>query len=166
MTDYYDDLCRAVRRRGHAASNANDIVHDLYVRLRDRRTDLAGKSSLRAFLTRAAVNLGLDRFRRESFEARLFSGTEEEAAGVASPVRDPDMALDLPRRLARMRDAIMEMPLRQRRVFIASRIGNLPPDEIACRFGISRNMVDRHLRKALMHCIDRLDALDNEADGI
>ncbi len=49
ITDYYDELCRAVRRRGHASSNANEIVHDLYVRLKERRTDLEGKSSLRAF---------------------------------------------------------------------------------------------------------------------
>lgn len=160
ITDYYDELCRAVRRRGHVSSNANEIVHDLYVRLKDRRTSLENKSSLRAFLTRAAINLGLDRFRRERFEAKLFSGTEEEAVSVISQAADPDIALDMPRRLACLRDAIMELPLRQRRIFIAHRIGNLPPDEIAIRFGITRNMVDRHLRKALMHCLIRLDELD------
>ncbi|HWT62944.1 MAG TPA: RNA polymerase sigma factor [Ochrobactrum sp.] len=160
ITDYYDDLCRAVRRRGHASSNANEIVHDLYVRLKERRTDLEGKSSLRAFLTRAAINLGLDRFRRENLEARLFSGTEEEAANIVSSDTNPDLALDMPRRLACLRDAIMELPLRQRRVFIAHRIGNLSPDEIANRFGITRNMVDRHLRKALIYCLNRLDELD------
>jgi RNA polymerase sigma-70 factor (ECF subfamily) len=149
ITDYYDELCRAVRRRGHVSSNANEVVHDLYVRLKDRRTDLQGKSSLRAFLTRAAINLGLDRFRRERFEAKLFCGTEDEAANIASKDANPDLALDMPRRLACLRDAIM-----------AHRIGNLSPDEIAIRFGITRNMVDRHLRKALMHCLLRLDELD------
>lgn len=160
ITDYYDELCRAVRRRGHTSSNANEVVHDLYVRLKERRTDLQGKSSLRAFLTRAAINLGLDRFRRERFEAKLFCGTEDEAANIASKDANPDLALDMPRRLACLRDAIMELPLRRRRVFIAHRIGNLSPDEIAIRFGITRNMVDRHLRKALMHCLLRLDELD------
>lgn len=160
ITDYYDELCRAVRRRGHVSSNANEIVHDLYVRLKERRTDLEGKSSLRAFLTRAAINLGLDRFRREHFEAKLFSGTEEEAANIVSRDANPDLTLDMPQRLACLRDAIMELPLRQRRVFIANRIGNLQPDEIAIRFGITRNMVDRHLRKALIYCLIRLDELD------
>ncbi len=160
IADYYDDLCRAVRRRGHVSSNANEIVHDLYVRLKDRKTDIQGKSSLRAFLTRAAINLGLDRFRRERFEAKLFSGSEEEVAHIAGATADPDIALDMPRRLACLRDAIMELPLRQRRIFIANRVSNLPPDEIAIRLGITRNMVDRHLRKALMHCLIRLDELD------
>ncbi|MCL8000077.1 RNA polymerase sigma factor [Brucella sp. 21LCYQ03] len=160
ITDYYDELCRAVRRRGHVSSNANEIVHDLYVRLKDRKTDLEGKSSLRAFLTRAAINLGLDRFRREQLEARLFSGTAEEAANIISADTDPDIALDMPQRLNCLRNAIMELPYRQRRIFIAHRIGNLPPDEIAVRFGITRNMVDRHLRKALIHCLYRLDELE------
>ncbi|MGU3575042.1 RNA polymerase sigma factor [Brucellaceae bacterium C25G] len=160
IASYYDELCYAVRRRGHASSTANEIVHDLYVRLKDRKTDLQGKSSLRAFLIRAAVNLGLDRFRRERFEAKLFSGSEEEAANIVSSSDNPDIALDMPRRLACLRDAIMELPLRQRRIFIAHRISNLPQDEIAIRFGITRNMVDRHLRKALMHCLSRLDELD------
>lgn len=160
ITDYYDELCRAVRKRGHASSNANEIVHDLYVRLKDRRTNLEGKSSLRAFLIRAAINLGLDRFRRQQLEARLFSGTQEEAANIASGDANPDSALDMPARLNCLRDAIMELPYRQRRIFIAHRIGNLPPDEIATRFEISRNMVDRHLRKALIHCLCRLDELD------
>lgn len=160
ITDYYDELCRAVRRRGHTSSNANEIVHDLYVRLKDRRTDLQGKSSLRAFLTRAAINLGLDRFRRERLEAKIFSGTEDEAANISSEEANPDIALDMPQRLHCLRDAIMELPFRQRRIFIASRIGNLAPDDIAIRFGITRNMVDRHLRKALIHCLYRLDELD------
>ncbi|MNY73430.1 RNA polymerase sigma factor [compost metagenome] len=51
----------------------------------------------------------------------------------------------------------MEMSLQRRRVFLANRIGNLSSDEIALRTGISRNMVDRHLRKAYLHCLDRLE---------
>lgn len=160
ITEYYDELCRTVRRRGHASSNANEIVHDLYVRLKDRKTDLEGKSSLRAFLKRAAINLGFDRFRREQFEAKIFSGTQEEAANIIGAETDPDTALDMPQRLNCLRNAIMELPYRQRRIFIAHRIGNLSPDEIAQRFGITRNMVDRHLRKALIHCLYRLDELD------
>jgi RNA polymerase sigma-70 factor (ECF subfamily) len=40
------------------------------------------------------------------------------------------------------------------------RLGNLGPDEIATRLRISRNMVDRHLRRALAHCLMRLAELD------
>jgi len=161
MIAHYSELCSTVQRRGHAA-NVNDIVHDLYVRLRDSKTSLENRASLRTFLMRAAINLGLDRFRRERLEARLFAGSAQEAEQIAAQnTLDPDNILDIPRRLTLLREAIMEMPLKQRRVFIASRIANLSPDEIACRFGITRNMVDRHLRKALIHCLDRLDDLNS-----
>ncbi|WP_227591658.1 sigma-70 region 4 domain-containing protein [Klebsiella aerogenes] len=41
-------------------------------------------------------------------------------------------------------------------MFILHRLHRMPPDEIAARLRISRNMVDRHLRRALAHCLDRL----------
>lgn len=154
---YYDELCAMTRRRGHQAATANEVVHELYVRLVDRRTPLENKSSLRAFLRRACANLGIDRLRRDRFELKLFSGSEEDALAVASDIAAPDANIDLPRRLMILKRAIMEMSLQRRRVFLASRIGNLTSDEIARRTGISRNMVDRHLRKAYLHCLDRLE---------
>ncbi|WP_077501626.1 sigma-70 family RNA polymerase sigma factor [Sinorhizobium sp. A49] len=157
IVTYYDELCVMTRQCGHASATANDVVHELYVRLVDRRTSLEGKSSLRAFLRRACTNLGIDRLRRDRFELKLFSGSEEEALGVASNIAAPDANIDLRRRLSILKTAIMEMSLQRRRVFLANRIGNLSSDEIALRTGISRNMVDRHLRKAYLHCLDRLE---------
>jgi RNA polymerase sigma-70 factor (ECF subfamily) len=36
----------------------------------------------------------------------------------------------------------------------------MDPDEIAGKLHISKNMVDRHLRRALIHCLERLSELD------
>ncbi|TNM63024.1 RNA polymerase sigma factor [Aliirhizobium smilacinae] len=154
---YYDELCGSVRRRGHSPANSQEIVHDVYVRLRQRHSALENKTSLRAFLIRACINLGIDRFRRERFESCLFSGSEQEALQVSAPIASPDQTLDLEHRIGILKVAIMEMSLQRRRVFIASRVGKLPADEIAERMKISRNMVDRHLRKAYLHCLDRLE---------
>lgn len=154
---HYEELCGSVRRRGHSPAHSQEIVHDIYVRLRQRQTTLEGKASLKAFLIRACVNLGIDRFRRQRFEACLFSGSEQEALQVSAPIASPDQGLDLEHRLATLKTAIMEMSLQRRRVFIASRVGNLSADEISQRMKISRNMVDRHLRKAYLHCLDRLE---------
>ncbi len=154
---YYDELCGSVRRRGHNPANIQEIVHDLYIRLRQKDAALENKASLKAFLIRACINLGIDRFRRERFEACLFSGTEQEALAVGAPIASPDHAMDLEHRLGILKAAIMEMSLQRRRVFIASRVGKLSADEIAERMKISRNMVDRHLRKAYLHCLDRLE---------
>jgi RNA polymerase sigma-70 factor (ECF subfamily) len=154
---HYEELCGSVRRRGHTPAIAREIVHDLYVRLRDRHVTIGGKRSLKAFLIRSCVNLGIDRLRRERFETRLFSGDESEALQVSAPLDSADQGLDLHHRLTVLKLAIMEMSLQRRRVFIASRVGKLSADEIAGRLNISRNMVDRHLRKAYLHCLARLE---------
>lgn len=153
---HYEEITAAVRRRGHSRGAALEIVHDLYVSLAGRPDVLRDKRSIGAFLCRAAINLGIDRFRRERFEASLFSGTEEEVASVRMDGEAPDHALDVAARLAVLREAIRELPARRRAIFILHRLHHLSADDIAHRLQISRNMVDRHLRRALTHCLDRL----------
>ncbi len=156
MEDHYVDITNAVRRRGHPSSTARDVVHDLYVKLAAKPDVLQNKRSLKAFLCRAAINLGIDRQRRETKEARLFSGSEREALSVASAGHAPDHALEIEARLAALREAIAELPERRRVVFILHRLHHLTPDQISARLNISRNMVDRHLRRAFAHCLDRI----------
>lgn len=153
---HYAEIKSAVRRRGHSTSMAAEIVHDLYLKLAERPDALEGKRSLKAFLCRAAINLGIDRLRRERFETKLFSGTEEEALAVRADTAAPDYGLAVEARLTILKQAIGELPARQRVVFILHRLHHLEPDAIARRLKISRNMVDRHLRRGLAHCLDRL----------
>lgn len=156
MEAHYADITGAVRRRGHPSSTAREIVHDLYVKLASRPDVLENRRSIKAFLCRAAINLGIDRQRRESKEARLFSGSEREALSVASVGPAPDMALEIEARVAILREAIADLPERRRVVFILHRLHHLTPDQICVKLNISRNMVDRHLRRAFAHCLDRL----------
>lgn len=157
---HYADIKAAVRQRGHSKNAAADIVHDLYIKLAEKPDVLRGKSSIRAFLCRAAINLGIDRLRRSRFEERLFSGDEREALSVPSESAAPDHALQVEARLTVLRLAIAELPVRRRAVFILHRLHGLGPDAIALKLNISRNMVDRHLRRALAHCLSRLLQVD------
>ena len=59
-------------------------------------------------------------------------------------------------RLAILAKAVGELPPRCRDCFILRRFDDLDPDEIAIRMGISRNMVEKHLRQALIYCTARL----------
>ncbi|GLK77703.1 siderophore-interacting protein [Methylopila jiangsuensis] len=157
---HYEEMIAAARHGGRTRAAALDIVHDLYVKLAARPELLAEKRSLGAFLRRAVVNLGVDRFRRERLEGRLFSGTEDEAAAVAASSPAPDQALDADRRIAFLRRVIGDLPPRQRAAFVLHRMHGLSSAEIAGRLGISRNMADRHLRRAFAHCLDRLAEFD------
>ena len=84
IEEHYEELKAALRRRGHGPETAVDIVHDVYVKFAENPDSLKRAHSLRAFLARAAINLGIDRARRAGFEQRLFSGTDEESLSVAA----------------------------------------------------------------------------------
>ncbi|MEM9629842.1 MAG: RNA polymerase sigma factor [Pseudomonadota bacterium] len=153
---YYNDIARAVGSRTNSQGGALDVVHDLYVKLAANPEVLREKRSIRAFLCRAAINLGIDKYRREQFEANLFSSIETEENTFTTETASPDHRIETEARIRILRDAIGELPARRRAVFILHRLHHLGPDEIAMKLNISRNMVNRHLRRALAHCLDRL----------
>ncbi|MCM2398059.1 sigma-70 family RNA polymerase sigma factor [Rhizobium sp. S95] len=157
---YYDDLRNAVGKRGIPQVHATEVVHDLYVALSRHPESLEGKTSLRAFLIRAAVNLCIDRGRRVAFENRLF--TLLDAQALAVPMRSFTVysRIDLRKRILVLKNAIAELPHQCRIVFIAYRIGGLSKDEIASSLGIKRRMVDRHIRNALLSCLEKTQSLD------
>lgn len=157
---YYNDIARAVGSRFNSQVSTLDIVHDLYVKLAAQPEALHGKRSIKAFLCRAAVNLSTDRYRREQFERNLFSPIDAEDQTICMTSVSPDYRLETEARIRILRDAIAELPVRRRAVFILHRLHNLTPDEIASKLNISRNMVNRHLRRALAHCLDCLIEMD------
>lgn len=157
---YYDDLRQAVRKRGLRHVNATEIVHDLYVLLSCDPARIEGKTSLKAFLIRAAVNLGIDRARRITFENRLFSLLDEQAMAVPARTVSAERSVDLSRRINVFKQAICDLPHQCRLVFIAYRIGGMSKDEIAGQLGIKRRMVDRHIRNALVFCLQRMEPLE------
>lgn len=157
---YYDDLQQAVRRRGLAPGQTWDIVHDLYLQLARNPEKLAGKSSIRAFLIRAAVNLGIDRARRTAFETRIFSMLDEQAITVPSHQLSAEDRISMRQRIVALKNAIAELPHQCRTVFIAYRIGGMSKDEIAESLCIKRRMVDRHIRNALLSCLAKTEMFD------
>ena len=160
---YYREIIRAVGRRGVDQTLSHDVVHDLYIKLAGSNYRLEHKSSIKAFLIRAAVNLGFDRMRRAAFETRLFAQLDRSAEAIATQQQAPGQTLDLRKRLAALRAAIQALPPTCRRVFIAHRVGQIPRDDIAAAMGITRGSVDRHLRHAVLHCLEEMDRFDEPA---
>ncbi|MBO9112128.1 sigma-70 family RNA polymerase sigma factor [Agrobacterium sp. S2/73] len=156
IVEHYSDIIKAVGGRNRSDGAAREIVHDLYVKLALQPDALSGKRSIKAFLCRAASNMRIDRIRREQFESRLFSGSDEDARGMIATDSAPDQGLDVEARLAILKQAIADLPEKRRTAFVLHRLHHFTPDQIASKLKISRNMVDRHLRRALSHCLDRL----------
>ena len=160
---YYDEIRAAMRRRGATPTVATEIVHDLYVKLSGNPQPLVAARSIKAFLIRAAINLGIDRARRLAFEQSLFAVLDAGAEAVAQRQDTPvDARLDMPKRIAFLRRTILSLPPQCRNVFIAHRLMGMGKEAIADALGIRRRMVDRHLRKAMLHCLEEMDRFDRD----
>jgi RNA polymerase sigma factor (sigma-70 family) len=150
----YGELLRFARRRLGGAHAADDLVQEACLRF--TRVGDGGIASPRAFLYRILANLVLDHQRRQIRQP--IDALDHLDAADSSP--DAETALIWRERLAILSRAVEELPPRCRECFVLRRFDDLSQDEIARRMGISRNMVEKHLRTATLHCARRLRETD------
>jgi RNA polymerase sigma-70 factor (ECF subfamily) len=150
---YYGELRAFARRKVGNATTAEDLVQEACLRLASTQTETIDNP--RAFLYRVVGNLVIDHRRKERTRTRnLVSLTNDVDVHDETP--NVERQLVAKQRLAILSRAITELPLRCRECFVMRRFDGLDQDEIARRMGISRNMVEKHLRLAVTHCAIRL----------
>ncbi len=105
----------------------------------------------RAYLFQIAKSVARLTIIRQSRDRALSTPLED---GLAVPCKRPDQEQIVAGRqhLIIMEREIESLPKRCQQVFVLSRIHGLSNGEIAARLGISRNMVEKHIIKALLHC--------------
>lgn len=129
---------------------APDLVQETFVRaLRYEKLDEI--ADMRAFLRATAANLSRDHARRRETEGRHMA-PGESGDDHASDAAAPDILFDASEKTALLLAAVNALPPKCRQVFIMRRFEDLSQQEIAERLGISRNMVEKHLRLALERC--------------
>jgi len=141
------ELTRLLARRV-GPDHAPDIVQEAFLRVmhRNMTEEIADPP---AYLRRTAVNLAMDFSRRRRLETKLFVADPHDAP---SEDADAEQRLEADRRSRLLAEAIATLPPKCREVFVLRMHEDVPQDEIARRLGISRNMVDRHLRIAIRRC--------------
>jgi RNA polymerase sigma factor (sigma-70 family) len=143
------DLLAYLRRRA-GRDNAHDLLQEAFLRVL-QRTGTAEIADPPAYLHRIAGNLATDFARRQKVETRLlvpdasFDDTPSEEVPADERLEQND-------RSRLLTEAIDMLPPRCREVFVMRMHENIPQDEIAQRLGITRNMVDRHIRVAIERC--------------
>jgi RNA polymerase sigma-70 factor (ECF subfamily) len=152
VRDYLKLRNRLVRRVG-SADLATEILHETYLRLGAVDT-LGVARNPDAYLYRTALNVAAD---SRKDDRRWVDKTAIEAAR-----RRDDYELD-PEEIFRARQewrsllvALDELPARRRAIFLASRLDELPHREIAEKFGVSIDTVDRELKQAFEFFAQRL----------
>ncbi|HET8611961.1 MAG TPA: sigma-70 family RNA polymerase sigma factor [Sphingomonas sp.] len=141
-------LLRYVTARG-GADAAEDVLHDLWLKLADARPGPVGNPL--SYLFRAAENLLRDRHRARR-QAALRERAWTEASGPAeSGVSDApfgERALIAREELARVSAAIEALDERARAAFRLHRLEGMAQRAIAAALGVSLSTVESDLRRA------------------
>lgn len=153
----YTDVLPSIYRQTHCLHTAYDVLHDALVRfaLCKNRDNI---EQPRAYLRTVVHNVLADSYKER---ARFVPLASEEAdfSEDAPPTQSmpeqflapsPEQIADLQQRLQALQHIIDCLPKRCREVFWLFRIDGLTQPEIAASLGISLNMVERHIMRALI----------------
>jgi RNA polymerase sigma-70 factor (ECF subfamily) len=143
------ELLRFLRRRAGRAT-AEDVVQDVWVRLRERSDPKSWREPRAVFFTTAA-NLAIDAHRREAVAEKVLA--PESASEAASEAADPEAQAEAARSVERLVAALEQLPPACREAFLLNRLENLTHKEIANRFGVSTKTIQRHIQRALRACV-------------
>ncbi|AQR61661.1 hypothetical protein BZG35_08355 [Brevundimonas sp. LM2] len=154
----YDRLRAWAARRIADPDAAEDIVQAAYLRLAGRPGGADERMiQSEAFVYRIVGNLARDH-RRDA--ARRGWDGDAALAGFPDATPSAERRVIDQARLRRALDLAATLPPRCREVFVLRKIEGLDQATIAERLGISRNMVEKHLRRALAEISAGLDAVD------
>lgn len=127
---------------------ARDLVHDVFLRIWEKATELTGDPS--AFLTRCARNAAIDHARAEQRRSGFLGAVtpEQYSPPLATPLeiviaRDGIRSVEV---------AIAALPRQTRHIFLLNRIHGRSFAEIALVLDISERAVAKHMARAMVAC--------------
>jgi RNA polymerase sigma-70 factor (ECF subfamily) len=141
-------LLRFLRARG-AGDAAEDLLQDLWLRLAAAPDPVAAAGI--GYMMRAADRLMIDRYRSQHQAARRDKAWAETQPGVAegvAPAPGPERELAARHELARVQQAIAELPPRTAAILRRHRIDGITQRAIADEFAVSLSTVEADLRRA------------------
>jgi len=122
------------------------LVHDCFIQLWEKRSDLVRERSLRQWLFTVAYNLSIDRLRylsvRSEYVTYLKGVLHEPSLETEHQVNFSDLQKQID-------EIVAGLPEKRRRIFLLSRMDGLSNKEIADRLGISQNTVENQLVSVL-----------------
>jgi RNA polymerase sigma-70 factor (ECF subfamily) len=143
---YCDPLCTFAEGFVETAPVAEDLVHDVFCDIWDRRADFEPKGAVKAYLYRAVRNKALNtierrRVRREWVTEKKYDLTPSSMEATrAAEYRELQEAV---------KHAIVELTERQRTVYRLVRHQHLSYAEVATVLDISEKTVENHMGRAL-----------------
>ncbi|MGE8566857.1 MAG: RNA polymerase sigma factor [Achromobacter sp.] len=149
---YYDELVGVWSRRTGNRHDAEDAAHDAIERLLKADASVALKA--RGYLFQAAGHRLIDRWRRQDRAEHVPWDELDEAEQLR--VDDPEASLRASRLADDLANVLTELPPKCRQAFVLNRIEGWTQAEVAQHMGLSKNMIERYVMRAIEHVRDRL----------
>jgi RNA polymerase sigma factor (sigma-70 family) len=145
-------------RRLRTKSDAADLVQEVYLRML-RVSDADAILNPEAYLFTVARNLLTENAVVDRRQAEAADVGEADGMQHLLDVPGFDTALDVTRRVARLRVVLKELPPQCCAAVMLQYHHELSYQEIADRLEVSPSMVNKYLRQALSHCRRRMARL-------
>ena len=129
-----------------------DVLQDAFVKAVSSSQTNGHIANPEAYLKRMVINLAIDRRREKGRSGKVFERGDTIDADrnpCATNGLTPERLAQDRQRLRMMQDVLDTLPEACRTAFLLSRCDGLTYDEIAGHLGVSRNMVKKHLVRAL-----------------
>lgn len=162
---YRAELLRFLAARRAAADEAEDILQDLYVKVRGLHAGPVAEP--RAYLYRMTANLLMDRRRtaaRRTMRERHWTDAQLGAEQELDERPSAEQELAAREELAIVSRAIGALPERTVEILRRYRIDGDGQREIAAALGISLSAVEKHLQRAYRVVVEAKARLDGDAN--
>lgn len=144
--DHYPALFRYAYTMVNESSTAEELIHNIFLKLLEKNEPLRVHTSLKAYLYRSVNNECLNYIKHQKIKVKF----EVEAYNARSDKTQSPLAHLQYRELEeRVRKAINELPEQCRTIFQLSRFEDLKYTEIAAQLGLSVKTVETQMSRAL-----------------
>ncbi|MGA1981000.1 MAG: RNA polymerase sigma factor [Acidobacteriaceae bacterium] len=156
-----------IRKRVLDLGDAEDVLQDVFYELTQAYRMMKPAEEMTAWLFRVARNRITDLFRRRKAVSLSEPAGDEEGAPALEdmlPSQDagPDALYARGVLLEALDEALLELPLEQREVFVAHEVMGRSFKEIAEEAGVSVNTLLSRKRYAVLHLRERLQEIRRE----
>jgi RNA polymerase sigma factor (sigma-70 family) len=167
LEHYYRELLHYFSRMTGGKDTAADIVQETYARVLSAQKAGTVITEPRALLYRTGKNVLIDQHRRDAVRGNTAVSEEDDNDEpgaldtlVADSATEPDTALASSKNVNRMLAVIDALPTRCREAFVLHKFDGLSHAEVAARMGISKKMVEQHIKLAMQACRRCKDQMD------
>ncbi|MCB5184805.1 sigma-70 family RNA polymerase sigma factor [Methylobacillus gramineus] len=154
-TNHYAWLQSWLRKKLGTSHEAADLAQDTFLRLINKDRELQSLREPKAYLTTVAHGLLVNHWRRQAIEHAYLEALSALPEPMAQSPEEKTLILEILEQIATLLDGLS---IRTQQIFLLSQLDGLTYPQIAKEMGLTVNVVQKAMTKAMTHCYEVLYA--------